>query len=188
MFRVTILVFAAGMMLTTAFAQQPSMPARSQAMPAAEAQKLIAEQFGPSFKLLDKFPVLAGDLDSDDAEDLLLVATGKSPLLDETDFHYKTIDPYSTFFGFGDPQVTMRFAVQDGTPRYLLIVHGWRETTPKAKFVAINLPFEKLELARVRVKKKTLPGISLEDHSGQTSDLYWTGKQWKWADSTLKSE
>lgn len=166
----------------------PTLPARSQVMTPAEAQTYVTAQFGGTFKVLPGFPLLAGDLDGDTSEDLVIVATAKDPLLDESDYHYKTIDPYNSFFGFGDPQVTMRFVSQEGEPRFVLIVHGWKEATPKAKFVVINLPFEKLELARVRVKKKTLPALGMEDRTGQNSDIYWTGKQWKWADTSLKLE
>ncbi len=182
------------LLVTVAFAQDqqrqgaPALPARSQVMTPAEAQTYVTTQFGGAFKLLPGFPPLAGDLDGDTSEDLVLVATAKDPLLDETQYHYKTIDPYNSFFGFGDPQVTMRFVSQEGEPRFVLIVHGWKEATPKAKFVVINLPFEKLELARVRVKKKTLPALGVVDRTGQNSDIYWTGRQWKWADSSLKLE
>lgn len=165
-----------------------TLPARSQVMSQAEAQTYVTAQFGPAYKVLPGFPPVAGDLDGDNAEDLVLVATAKDPLLDEAQYHYRTIDPYNTFFGFGDPQVTMRFVAQEGEPRFVLIVHGWKDATAKAKFVVINLAFEKLELARVRVKKKTLPAIGMEDRTGQNSDIYWTGKMWKWADSSLKVE
>ncbi len=184
------------LLVTSAFAQAPTgqatgaptLPARSQVMSPMEAQTYVTAQFGGAFRVLPGFPALAGDLDGDPAEDLVLVATAKNPLLDESDYHYRTIDPYNAFFGFGDPEVTMRFVSQEGEPRFVLIVHGWKEAAPKAKFVVINLPFEKLELARVRVKKKTMPAIGMEDRTGQNSDIYWTGKQWKWADTSLKVE
>lgn len=189
------IIFAASFLLPAGASAQektaqgaPTLPARSQVMTPAEAQTYVTAQFGGTFKVLPGFPLLAGDLDGDTSEDLVIVATAKDPLLDESDYHYKTIDPYNSFFGFGDPQVTMRFVSQEGEPRFVLIVHGWKEATPKAKFVVINLPFEKLELARVRVKKKTLPALGMEDRTGQNSDIYWTGKQWKWADTSLKLE
>jgi hypothetical protein len=191
----SVAILFTSLLLVSALAQnpkpQPQGPApaqstaRPQVMTPAEAQTYVTEQFGPAYRLLPGFPLLVGDLDGDSLEDIALVATAKDPLLDETQYHYKTIDPYNEFFGFGDPQVTMRFTVQDDQPRFLLIVQGWKEATPKAKFVAINLPFEKIQIARVRVKKKTLPSIGIEDSTGATSDIYWTGKQWKWADSSM---
>lgn len=126
---------------------------------------------------------MVGDLDADGAEDAIFVATAKNPLLDEAEFHYRTIDPYNTFYGFGDPRVTMQFTSQEGQPRYILVVHNWRAATPKAKFVIINLPFEKLAVARIAVKKKVVPCIAVEDRTGAVSSVYWNGKQYKWVDT-----
>lgn len=156
------------------------------------AKLLVAAQFGPAYTLVPGFPPITADLDGDAAEDLVLVGTAKDPLVDEMGFGYKTIDPYNTYFGFGDPRVTMQFVAQEGEPRYLLIVHSWRLAQPKAKFVVINLPFEKIALTRALVgkkkKAKVIPAISLEDRTGMSSDLYWAGKQWKWMDKTLSIE
>lgn len=166
--------------LAAASALSQSAPSSSAPI---DAQQYVAAQFGPAFTLLAKPGTMVGDLDADGAEDAIFVATAKNPLLDEAEFHYRTIDPYNTFYGFGDPRVTMQFTSQEGQPRYILVVHNWRAATPKAKFVIINLPFEKLALARIAVKKKVVPCIAVEDRTGAVSSVYWNGKQYKWVDT-----
>jgi hypothetical protein len=149
----------------------------------------VLEQFGPSLTYLPKFPPIIADFDGDGTEDIALVVTGKDPLLDEAQFHYKTIDPYNAFFGWSDPKDTLQFATAEAEPRFVAIIQNWRAATPRAKFVVINLTFEKLYLSRyLNKKKKVVPAIELEDRTGLTSDVFWNGKQWKWADKSLKTE
>jgi hypothetical protein len=149
----------------------------------------LSEQFGPMLTYLPQYPPIVADFDADGTEDLALVVTGKDPLIDEQQFHYKTIDPYNAFFGWSDPKDTLQFATAEGDPRFVAIVHNWRAATPKAKFVIINLTFEKLSFSRyVNKKKKVIPAIEIEDRTGLTSDIFWNGKQWKWADRSLKVE
>ncbi len=155
----------------------------------ADPKAYVLAQFGPALKYLPKFPPIVADFDQDGAEDIVLVVTGKNPLLDEAEFHYKTIDPYNGFFGWGDPKDTLQFATAEAEPRFLAIVHNWKSETPKAKFVMINLVFEKMYFARyVNKKKKVLPCIEVEDRTQLTSDVFWDGKKWKWADRSLKIE
>lgn len=154
-----------------------------------DAGAYVRAQFGPLFRLLPNYPALIGDLDGDGTDDLILIATAKDPLIDQAEFHFKTIDPYNGFFGWSDPKDTLQFATAEGDPRFLLIIHNWRSATPKAKFVVINLQFERLSLGRYMTKKKkVVPAVELEDRTGLTSKLFWDGKQWKWADQSLKAE
>ncbi len=156
----------------------------AQTAPAPDAQQ-IAKQFGPGFQVISKFPVLVGDLDGDGAEDAVVVATGESPLLDEAQYGYKVVDPYNAYFGFGDPKVTAQFAVPSGNkPPMLLVVQNWR--APKARFVIINIPFEKLSIGRVLVKKKVLRAILAEEMTGMKSAVYWDGKKWKWKEQAIE--
>jgi hypothetical protein len=149
----------------------------------------LLAQFGPSLTYLAQYPPILADFDLDGTEDLVLVVTGKDPLLDEQQFHYKTIDPYNGFFGWSDPKDTLQFATAEGEPRFVAIVQNWRAATPRAKFIVINLSFEKLYASRyLTKKKKVVPAIELEDRTGLTSDVFWDGKQWKWADKSLKVE
>src|SRR5690242_19700052 len=124
-------------------------------------EAFIQRQFGPEFNSVAGLAPLTGDLDGDGIEDIVIPARAKSVMIGETEFHYKALDPYSKFFGVGDPKITSSFGASD--PKYrgyvLLIIHGagadaWRATTPKAKFVLINIPFKQVALKRVQVKRK----------------------------------
>ena len=192
MFRFTTLVLAVCLAAVPVFSQsapQPSRAAnpRAQEKPAGmhDPQQYVTVQFGPAYNLLPGYPVMTADLDGDGTEDAVFAVTAKNPLLDEAEYHYRTIDPYNTYFGFGDPRVTIQFAAQEGAPRLLAIVHDWRAETPKAKFVIINLPFEELATARIAVKKKVLPCIVAKDRTGAVSSVYWNGKEYKWVDGDL---
>ncbi len=148
----------------------------------ASDKEYVSLNFGPSFTFIEKFPVMTGDMDGDGAEDAVFVLTRKdNPLGDEEEFHYKVIDPYDEYFGWGDPKVTSKFNAHDpDAVKYIAIVHNWRAATPKAKYLVINLPFEKLSITRIPVKKKMATAISAEDLSGITSAIYWDGKKYKW--------
>jgi hypothetical protein len=170
-----------------AAAQQPPNPA-VQPISAADAQQLCAREFGEQFKLDPKFKPLTVDLDGDGTDDLLLVATAKNPLGGELDYHYRAIDPYDTYFGFGDPKVTVQFSATNAvTTRYILVVHNWR--APQAKFVILNLPFDSLSTSRIAIKKKksvnTIHGVEL---GGIASDIYWDGKKYKWNPSYVEND
>jgi hypothetical protein len=171
-------LFAAGAILAAA-QQAPA--------PALDAQQLCAREFGDTFKLDPKFSPMLADLDGDGKEDLVLVATSKNPLGGEVDYHYRAIDPYDAYFGWGDPKVTVQFAAGNAAgTRDVLVVHNWR--APKAKFVIINLPFDKLSVARVARKKKALNSIRAEETGGLVSDVFWDGKKYKWVPSYLGNE
>jgi hypothetical protein len=143
----------------------------------------IAAQFGPGFKADPSFPVLVADLDGDGKEDAVVVARSEDPLRDEAAFRYKVIDPFNAYFGFADPKTTSRFITPEQDPRLVLVIHNWR--APQQKFVIINLPFQKLSLSRVRVKKKSLPAIGAQEITGFKSDIYWDGKKWRWKEEGL---
>jgi hypothetical protein len=157
-----------------------------------DLQKIVAREFGPSFKVLTEFPALQADLDGDNKPDMIIVATSDDPMLDQAQFHYKVADPYDTFFGFGDPTLTSKFRTDPGVRRMLLIIHDWQEperdlkSVPKAnreswkaKFVLINLPFQKLEMGRALINKKVVTAIKAQEAEGQ-SYVYWAGKKYKW--------
>jgi hypothetical protein len=151
--------------------------AQAAAPPTPDAAQL-AKLFGPAFQPLPGIPVLTADFDGDGAEDAVVAATAANPLADQVAFHYKVIDPYSSYFGLGDPEITVHFAGLGEKPRVLLVVHNWR--APKMKFVVLNFPFDKLAVSSISVKKKTLAAIRAEDLAGIASFLYWDGKRWKW--------
>jgi hypothetical protein len=174
-------------LLTGLTAAQTPADAKTDNRIDAKTKEYVSTQFGPDFVLLDKFPVITGDLDGDGAEDAIFVATRKSnPLIDEQQFHYKVIDPYDEYFGWGDPRVTSTFNAGDPDEvKYILIVHDWQAATPKAKLVVLNLPFEKLSISRIPGKKKRIyTALTAEDLGGQTSAIYWDGKKYKWTAMT----
>lgn len=142
----------------------------------------LAALFGPVFKPAPGFAVLLADFDGDGTEDAIVVATADDPLVDQLPFNYKVIDPYHAYFGIDDPKVTSTL-IQSEHPRLLLVVHNWR--VPRQKFVVIGLPFERLQLSRVVVKKKVVPAILGEESTGTKSYLYWDGKRWRWRDSSI---
>jgi hypothetical protein len=140
----------------------------------------LLKQFGPDFKLVKEFPPLFGDLNGDGEEDAVLVATG-SPLGGQQEFGYKVLDPYNSYFGWGDPKVTATFeSAHPGGGRHVLIIHSWKADKVKAKFVIINLPFERLALTRVMVKKKTAWAIGAMESSALASATFWDGKNYRW--------
>jgi hypothetical protein len=158
----------------------------------AELQKIVAREFGPGCSVLKGFSPLRADLDGDGQEDIVIVGSCENPLLDEAQFHYKVADPYNTFFGFGDPAVTSKFATETGARRMLLVIHDWQapdrdlKSMPKsrvfgwkAKFVLINVPFQKIDIGRALINKKVVPAIKAQEPDGQ-SYVYWAGKKYKW--------
>ena len=133
---------------------------------------------------MPEFPAMVGDLNGDGIEDLVLAARAKSPMLDAGGFSYTVSDPYHTFYGYGDPKVTSAFTTDDPTRKsiVLLVIHGsgseaWRAEKPKGKFVLINIPVQTVSLRRVKMGKKVVMAIGVEEYGGDrtTSALFWDG-------------
>lgn len=170
----------------------PSLAASAQLPQTAAGvdEAFVQKQFGPEFTLLPDFVPLRGDLDGDGIEDIVIPARGKSALIGEGEYHYKTIDPYSSFFGLGDPKITSGFGAED--PKYrgyvLLVIHGageeaWRSAAPKAKFVLINVPYKHVALRRVQVKRKKVVTAIYAEESGadeMNSATYFDGRKYKY--------
>ena len=171
----------------SATAQQPA-PATTggskpgQATPVDE--KFLHDHFGDQFALMSEFPAMVGDLNGDGIDDLVLAVRAKSPMLDAGNFEYKVLDPYHSFFGYGDPKVTSAFTTEDPTRKsiVLLVIHGagseaWRSEKPKGKFVLINVPVRTVSLRKVKIGKKVLMAIGVEEYGGDraTSAVFWDG-------------
>lgn len=160
-----------------------------------EANDLIHRQFGEAFMLVADAepPILVGDFDGDGIEDVAFVASAKKLPHVEAGTGYHMIDPYDDFFGFSNPQVTIRFnGAEPDRARYLLIVHGsgpdaWHASSPKSKYVVINLPFDSLEVTEFRWKKKKKPivGIEATETATLSSMLFWDGKKYRWQPTGL---
>ncbi len=149
----------------------------------------VQRTFGKDFTIVPEVGGMVGDLDGDGVEDAVIAARCKNPLLDEAEHNYAVIDPYYTFFGYGDPKVTMSFVEDSPMKRGLvvLIVHGagpeaWRSETPKAKYVVINLPYRTISVRKMKLKKKTLQAIYAEEGNelSETSALFFDGKAYKY--------
>ena len=164
-----------------ASAQQPD--AKSPVVDDAFVQK----QFGLTCKTVAGPQPMVADLDGDGIPDLVLVAHCGNPLLDEAEYKFQVVDPYNTFFGYGDTKITTQFATEDPLARgvVLLVIHGagpegWRAATPKAKFVIINLPFKQITVRKLMVKKKSVMAIYAEESGSDemTSAVFWDGKKY----------
>ena len=109
------MVFAfLGALLSTApgrlLAQTPAPPAAAEI---AERVRLTVEREFVGFKVVAKFQPMFGDFDGDRKEDLAVVVTG-SPARDQVEHNFKLIDPYDSFFGYGNARVTMSFPIHSG--------------------------------------------------------------------------
>jgi len=158
--------------------------------PAPPDNDYIHQQFGDSCSLDSQWKPLTGDLNGDGIEDLLMVARCTNPLIDQAEKEFKVIDPMNSFYGYGNPKITSGFGQQD--PRLkgisLLIVHGagteaWRSTTPRAKFVVINIAVKSVTVKKMKVRrKKYVTAVYVEEASGDqmTSAIFWDGKRYKY--------
>jgi hypothetical protein len=177
---------------TTPAQQAPNAPAaaptKADASNAVD-NSFLQKEFGTEYTLESSYPSVATDLDGDGVEDIVIVARVKNPMADEADFDYKVLDPYDEFFGIGDPRITTQFATADPARRGLVmcIIHGsgaeaWRATQPKAKFVIINLPFQRIAAKRIQMHKKKVAAIYAEETGGDqmTSVIYFDGKKYKY--------
>jgi hypothetical protein len=153
---------------------------------------LVKQQFGPTFALtpMTSTAILTADLDGDGVEDVVLVADSTDPLPDSYQFKYAVSDPYNSFFGFGNPRQTAGYGRSDpGHSHDLLVIFGagpdsWRAATPKAKFVLINIPFDRIEIGRLMVKKNKPPVFMIRAVESRLMDssIYYDvkKKKWKW--------
>jgi len=149
----------------------------------------VQQQFGKDFTLVPEIGVLVGDLDGDGVEDAVIAARCRNPLLDEAEYNYTVLDPYYSFYGYGNPKVTMSFGDDNPARRGLvvLIIHGagseaWRAAKPKAKFVIINLPYRALSVRKMRLGKKTVQAVYTEERNEEheTSAMFFDGKKYKY--------
>ena len=162
---------------------------QSNSKPGAPAvdNDFVQKQFGSTCALIAGPKPQTADLDGDGIDDIVLVARCTNPLIDQVEDNFQVVDPYNTFYGYGDTKITTQFASEDPQTRglVLLIIEGagaeaWRAPTPKAKFVIINLPFKEILVKKLIVKKKTLMAIYAEETGGDqmTSVIFWDGKKY----------
>ena len=169
-------------MLIPAFAQGQSASRKVD-------NEFVQQQFGPEFTLLSEIQAAFGDLDGDGVEDVVIAARCKNPMLDQGEHNYIVVDPYYDFFGYGDPKLTTTFSEGEPTRRglVLLIIHGaekdgWRSVTPKAKYVIVNLPYRTLSVRKMKLKKKTIEAIFVEEagEMAESSAIFFDGKKFRY--------
>jgi hypothetical protein len=148
----------------------------------------VKKQFGSNCSLISLAPLIA-DLDGDGVDDIVIPAHCTNPMMDQAEDHYVVVDPYNSFFGYGNPVITSQFASEDPQRRgySLLVIHGlgtdaWRSSTPKAKFLVVNLPFKQIYVKKLTVRKKEHMAIYVEETGGDamSSVLVWDGKKYRY--------
>jgi len=149
----------------------------------------IQKQFGSTCKLMAGPPQLKADLDGDGVEDLVVAARCTNPMADQAEDNFTVVDPYNSFFGYGNTKITSQFASEDPAMSglVLLVIHGtgeeaWRAATPKAKFVIMNLPFKQIAVKKLKVRKKSVMAIYAEETGADrmTSATFWDGKKYRY--------
>jgi len=187
---VSFVLIAFGTTMAPLHAQTPASPAA----PAASAapvvdQALIHKQFGEEFSLVEISQPYIRDIDGDGVDDLVIVARSKKPMIEAAEHNYRVVDPYYSFYGYGDPKLTATFGSEDPVERNLviLVIHGagtdaWRSETPKAKFVIINLPLKRIAVKKLQLRKRQVNAIfAVEaDASAGDSVVFWDGRQYKY--------
>ena len=170
-------------------AAAPVPPAAAPAPPADVDEAFIHKQFGEEFSLVPNSTPYVRDIDGDGIDDLVILARSRKPLLDAAEHSYRVVDPYYTFYGYGDPKLTATFGSEELMEKNLvvLVIHGsgpqaWCTETPKATFVIINLPLKRIMEKRLQLRKKQVNAIfAVEaDASAGDSVVFWDGKQYKY--------
>ena len=178
--------------LVPAFAQAPAAPSLVVPAPAVSHKidnEFVQQQFGDQFTLLPDFGAAFGDLDGDGVEDIVIAARCKNPMLDQGEHNYAVIDPYNEFFGYGDPRMTTTFSEGDPRERGLvvLVIDGagasaWRNKTPKAKYVIVNLPFKTMSVRKFKTRKRSVEAIYVKEagEMGTSSALFFDGRKFRY--------
>src|SRR6266550_4779432 len=103
-----------------------SSPAASKPVTSAVDNDFIHEQFGSTCNLMPGPPQVKVDMDGDGIEDLIVAAHCSNALVDQAEKEFTVIDPYNSFYGYGNTKITTQFATEDPATRglVLLIIHG----------------------------------------------------------------
>jgi hypothetical protein len=165
-------------------------------VPSPIDNEFVQKQFGSNCSLINLAPLVA-DLDGDGVADVVIPAHCTNPMMDQGENNYLVVDPYNSFFGYGNPVITSQFASEDPERRgyTLLVIHGlgsdaWRSSMPKAKFMIVNLPFKEIYVKKLMMRKREHTAIYVEETGGDamTSVLFWDGRRYRYhpMGSTMK--
>jgi hypothetical protein len=147
----------------------------------------VQKQFGSSCKLIEGEQPTFADMNGDGVEDLVLAARCTNPMPDQSEHEFTVVDPYYTFFGYGNPKITTSFVAD--TPEIkgivVLVIHGQGAETwhnPKEKFVLINLSFKQVSVKKMMLKKKKIMAIYTQETDGNQSiaAVFWDGKKYRY--------
>ncbi len=148
----------------------------------------VQKEFGLSCSLMGIQPLVA-DFNGDGVDDIVIPARCKNPMADQADKDFVVLDPYYTFFGYGNPKVTTGFStdIPEDRALALLIIHGsgkdgWRSPSPASKFVIVNLPYKGVTVKKYQIRKKKMMAIYVEEKGGDqmTAVLFWDGKKYRY--------
>ena len=194
-FRIALASVTLAALCFTGAAAQHNSSSATPASPSASNEPVnvdeafIHKQFGEEFSLTSVSTPFVRDVDGDGIDDFVIVARSKKPMLDAAEHSYRVIDPYYDFFGYGDPKLTASFGSEDLMEKNLviLIIQGsgadaWRADMPKAKFVIINLPFKKVVVRRLQLRKKQVNAIFAEEANSSAGDsvVFWDGSKYRY--------
>jgi hypothetical protein len=147
----------------------------------------VQKQFGSTCKMISSQPPMLADMDGDGVEDLVLAAHCTNPMSDQAEHDFTVLDPYYTFYGYGNPAITSGFIVDDPATksRVVLIIHGQGSETwhsPKEKFILINLGFKQISVKKMTFKKKKIMAIYSQETDGNQSvaAIFWDGKKYRY--------
>jgi hypothetical protein len=170
--------------------QPPPPPAPARSPSPAVTDAYVHKEFGDDCSVLPGAPQFVGDFDADGVDDLMLAARCKNPMVDQNEYGFRVIDPYDSFFGFGNVKITAAFNSEDPERKgiVLLVVHGvgpdaWHFAGPKPKFMMINLPFQALTVKKLALRKRTVLGIYMEEEgegSQTVSVVFWDGHKYRY--------
>src|SRR5229473_7934420 len=108
-YRIMVLGFAVSVL-----AQQPPPT------PSTVDNDFVQKQFGSTCTLMAGPPQLKADMDGDGIEDLVLAAHCTNALVDQAENNFTVIDPYNSFYGYGNTKITTQFASEDPATRGLV--------------------------------------------------------------------
>ena len=181
MHRIVVFFAFLGALLSTApgrlLAQSAAPPAAAEV---AERVRLTVErEFGSRFKVVAKFPPMFGDFDGDGKEDLAVIVTG-SPARDQAGHSYKLIDPYDSFFGYGDVRITMSFPIH--AEGQALCGHRSRlaRRAPQGEIRHREFALRAHRGQPRPVEEEARLGAFHHRSTGTQAEVFWDGKKYRW--------